>query len=140
MNTVDRSIQSIVDQTYQDWEFIICNDASTDGTWQKVLAWTEKDKRISASENERNLGLAASLNRLLELASGEYIARMDGDDVSLPDRFEKQVAFLDRNPAYAFVGSSCYLFDESGEWGMRKTIEKPQKENFLWGTDSRIRP
>lgn len=134
MNTVDRSIQSIVDQTYQDWEFIICNDASTDGTWQKVLAWTEKDKRISASENERNLGLAASLNRLLELASGEYIARMDGDDVSLPDRFEKQVAFLDRNPAYAFVGSSCYLFDESGEWGMRKTIEKPQKENFLWGT------
>jgi glycosyltransferase involved in cell wall biosynthesis len=134
IHTVDRSIASIVCQTYQDWEFLICNDASTDGSMQILLDWAEKDKRISVVENERNIGLAASLNRLLDQARGEYIARMDGDDVSLPGRFEKQVEFLDQNPAYAFVGSSCYLFDETGEWGKRNTIEKPAKENFLWGT------
>jgi glycosyltransferase EpsE len=128
-----------VDQTYQDWEFIICNDASTDGTWQKVLAWTEKDKRISASENERNLALplpqppAGTGERRVYSPHGRRRRIFAG-----PLRKTGSVSGPESRVCVRRL--SCYLFDESGEWGMRKTIEKPQKENFLWAPDSRIRP
>lgn len=132
--TVDASITSIVRQTFADWEMILWNDASTDSSAEKLTAWTQRDSRIRLFSNTHNLGLAASLNLALQKSEGIYIARMDGDDVSLPERFEKQVAFLDSHPQYAILGSACTLFDEAGDWGTRTGLTTPQKKDFLWGS------
>ena len=128
------SICSIAEQTFTDWEMIIIDDASTDGTPQILADWARRDVRIRVYSNSENRGLAASLNKALGFSRGGYIARMDGDDVSFPRRFEKQAAFLDSNEQYAIVSSSCVLFDEKGEWGFRGCIERPQKKDFLWGS------
>ncbi len=132
--TVDASIASIVNQTFTDWELILWDDASTDGTSQKLKSWALRDSRIRLFSNTQNLGLAASLNLALAEAQGEYIVRMDGDDESLPDRFKKQAAFLDSHPEYAVVGSACTLFDDEGDWGERTGSTVPQKKDFLWGS------
>ena len=86
------AVESILAQTYKNFEFIIVDDASTDKS-RKYLK-SLKDKRISLLRNNKNLGLAASLNRGLKRAGGEYIARMDADDISLPQRFEVQLNFM----------------------------------------------
>lgn len=111
---LEGAISSILNQTYQDFEFIICNDCSTDGSEAIILSFLEKDKRIVYFKNEKNSGLAASLNRCLERATGEYIARMDSDDFSLPDRFEKQVRFLDENPWCAVLGGQMAYMNGEG--------------------------
>ena len=131
---LEASIQSMVDQTFGDWEFIIWNDASTDGSYEKLMAWSEKDHRIKVFSNEQNLGLAASLNKALEKSTGEYIARMDGDDRALPDRLAVQVDFLDNHPEFSIVSGGCILFDQMGEWGKRSGKEIPEKRDFLWGS------
>lgn len=133
-STLDKSIQSIVAQTYEDWEMILWNDASSDSSLDKMLQWAEKDRRIKVYSNVKNAGLAASLNKALEQSSGTYIARMDGDDVAMPDRLQKQVGFLDNHTQYAIVSSGCILFDENGEWGKRVARQYPQKKDFLWGS------
>jgi glycosyltransferase involved in cell wall biosynthesis len=133
-NTVDASIRSIAGQTFADWELILIDDASKDGSADKLLAWQAEDKRIRVYANGRNMGLAASLNRALQKAAGAYIARMDGDDISLPDRFQKQVDFLDLHPEFALVSAGCVLFDEQGAWGRRTGKAEPQKQDFLWGS------
>jgi glycosyltransferase involved in cell wall biosynthesis len=132
--TAGESIASIAAQTFSDWELVLVNDASTDGSLDVLNDWAQRDSRIRLFSNERNLGLPASLNRALEQARGGYVARMDGDDVSLPQRFERQAAFLDAHPEFAIVGSACILFDREGEWGTRTGRETPQKKDFLWGT------
>lgn len=134
VSSVDASIRSIVDQTFTDWEMILWDDASTDGSLHKMLQWQELDNRIKVYSNTTNLGLAASLNKALKKATGVYIARMDGDDVAVSDRLIKQVMFLDANEQYAIVSTGCILFDESGEWGVRSGSERPQKSDFLWGS------
>ena len=98
------------------WEFIICDDCSTDGTGDILAEYNEKypDKFV-VLKNDINRKLSYSLNRCLEVAQGEYIARMDGDDRSRDDRFEKQVRFLDEHPEYAFVGSLAIPFDSVSE-------------------------
>jgi glycosyltransferase involved in cell wall biosynthesis len=132
--TVDASIASIAAQTHSDWELILVNDSSTDRSLEVLSNWAKRDNRIRLFSNGRNMGLTASLNRALEKARGEYIARMDGDDVSLPQRFELQAAFLDAHPEHAIVGSSAVLFDREGEWGTRAAHEMPRKKDFLWGS------
>ena len=134
VSSVDASIQSIIDQTFSDWEMILWNDASIDGSEQKLFAWQQKDVRIKVYSNNHNAGLAASLNKALEKASGQYLARMDGDDIAFPDRLQKQVGFLDIHPQYAFVSAGCVLFDGQGEWGTRFGKETPEKRDFLWGS------
>ena len=89
------AIESILNQTYTNFEFLIINDGSTDSTEEIILSYS--DQRIRYIKNEQNLKLIASLNKGLDLAKGKYIARMDADDISLPDRLEKQVNFLERN-------------------------------------------
>lgn len=111
------AIESILNQTFTDFEFIICDDASTDNTYETIKEYAGKDKRIKLLKNEKNLGLAKTLNICLESARGKYIARMDDDDFSHPQRFEKQIKFLDENPEYAIVGTSKNYFDENGIWG-----------------------
>ncbi len=89
------AIDSILNQTYTDFEFIIIDDGSIDKTASIIASY--KDKRIKYHKNKKNEGLIFSLNKGLDLAHGEYIARMDADDISLEDRFEKQIAFLEEN-------------------------------------------
>jgi protein O-GlcNAc transferase len=109
---LESSIKSILNQTIDDFEYIIVNDASTDGT-EEILKQFD-DPRIKLLPNTENLGLTKSLNKAVQLAKGKYIARMDADDISLSHRFETQLNFLDNNPDYAIVGSSYYQIDEKG--------------------------
>ena len=95
--TIERAINSILSQSFSDFEFIICNDCSTDSTAQILKDCQNKDKRIVIISNENQSGLAASLNKCIEISNGEYIARMDDDDVSHLDRFDKQVLVRHHN-------------------------------------------
>lgn len=109
---LERSIESILSQTYRDFEFLIINDASTDST--KDILENVHDPRIKVITNSVNIGLTKSLNKGIGIARGQYIARMDADDLSLPYRFEIQVGFLDKHPDYAVLGSSYLLIDQEG--------------------------
>ena len=104
------AIDSILTQTYDDFELIIIDDCSKDNTVEIVKSYT--DKRIILLQNEVNLRTASSLNKAIGLAKGKYLARMDQDDISYPNRFEKQVAFLERNPDYGICGTQIRNFGE----------------------------
>lgn len=126
-----RAIDSVLSQTFRDFEFIICDDGSEEGFFRWLQGYCRKDPRILLLRNESNQGLAVTLNRCLRHASGAYIARMDADDVSKAGRLERQAAFLGSHPEYALVGSHAQLFDESGVWGIRRMEEMPGRESFL---------
>lgn len=111
------AVDSILNQTFTDLEFIIVDDGSTDNTWQILQEYAADEPRLLLMRNESNLGLAGSLNRGLSLARGEYIARMDADDVSLPERLAAQVAFLDESPDVGVAGSSVQVIDGDGSPG-----------------------
>lgn len=104
------AIDSILAQTYTDFEFIIINDGSTDRTREIILSYD--DPRIIYLENEHNSGICITLNRGLDAARGRYIARMDADDISLPQRFAKQVAYLDAHPEVGVLGTDIEVFGE----------------------------
>lgn len=108
---VGRAMQSILDQTYRDFELLIIDDGSTDGSMEIVRSF--RDPRIRIESNPRNLGLAQTLNAGLALAKSDLIARMDADDISEPARFERQVAFLEANPQVAVVGTWATWIDEN---------------------------
>jgi len=110
--TLRGSVQSILGQSFTDFEFIIVDDGSTD-TSAAILEQI-KDPRISHFKNDRNLGLSASLNRALQLAKGDYIARHDADDISIPERLKLQVRFLDANPEIGVLGGQMEIMDETG--------------------------
>lgn len=130
---LQRCIDSILGQTYKNWEFIICDDCSTDSTAKILEDYKKKDSRIVVLRNEKNSRLAKSLNNCLEVAHGDYIARMDADDISLPNRLSTQVGFMLNNPQIDCVGTSRIMFDEDGDRGMRVEIEKPTKYTLLHG-------
>lgn len=116
--TIARSIESILSQTYQNWELIICDDASTDSTLEIALNYQKENaERITVLKNESNLGLAATLNVCLKYCRGVYIARMDADDVSLPNRLEKQIAFMKNNSKYDLCGTWLQYIDEDSNLG-----------------------
>ena len=119
---VKEAVESILNQTFADFELLIINDGSKDHTRDKVLKIT--DERIRFVENEVNIGLANTLNRGIELAKGKYIARMDGDDISVLNRLQKQFDFLESHPdidicgaGYEFFGSKNYkvMYPETNE-------------------------
>lgn len=126
-----QAIQSILDQTVQNWEIILYDDGSDKEGAQAVKEAAAKDSRIISVRNERNRGLAYALNRCVKLAKGRYIARMDADDCCFPYRFAKQMEFLDHHPEYHWVGSNAVLFDDNGVWGNATVPEKPDKNDFL---------
>ncbi len=130
-STVGPSIESICNQTFADFEFIICDDGSSDGTYDAVAAYAQRDKRIRLIRNERNMGLSRTLNKCIELAVGRYLARMDGDDISSPNRFEKQVEFLNAHPDIALCGTSFEFMDDKGSWGELFYPEYPNARSFL---------
>lgn len=97
------AINSILSQTYTDFELIICDDCSPDGAPDDVIS-SYNDPRIRYIKNDKNLGIAANTNKLINLANGEYIAQMDNDDIAMPQRLEKTCAFLDTHPDVDYVG------------------------------------
>jgi len=112
---LSEAIGSILSQTTTDFELICINDGSVDGS-DKILAnFAKRDKRIKVITNKRNLGMTASLNRALRFAKGKYIARMDADDISLPNRFEKQIKLLESNSKLVAVGGQELIIDAHGE-------------------------
>lgn len=104
------SIQSILDQTFTNFEFIIVDDCSTDSTPQ--ILETFADNRIQIIRNTKNLGISSSLNIGIKASSGRYIARSDADDISLPERLEKQYNFMNENPQIGILGTGYYVIDE----------------------------
>lgn len=110
---LQEAIDSILGQTFNNFEFIIVDDASTDTSHEIICSF--EDPRIVCLKNEKNIGLASSLNKGLKAARSMYIARMDADDVSLPDRLKKQVCFLDAHPEIGILGCACRLIDAKGQ-------------------------
>ncbi len=110
---LSEAIDSILSQTFTDFEFIIIDDGSTDTSAEIVHSY--EDERVSLIR-QKNTGLAAALNKGIELAKGEYIARMDADDVSLPERLEVQVDYLKRHPDVIALGSAADCMDENGNF------------------------
>jgi len=108
---IEEAINSILNQTVADFELIIVNDGSTDQTASKILLYT--DPRIVYVDNEKNIGLIKTLNKAIRLSKGQFIARMDSDDVAMFDRFEKQLDFLRRTPEVGVCGSNVEVF---GQW------------------------
>ena len=108
------AIESVLNQTFKDFEFIIIDDASTDGTSRLLKEYSKIDNRIILISNKKNLGLTESLDKGMRSARGEYIARMDADDICHPLRFEKQVKFLDERQDIALVGTRFNIIDENG--------------------------
>lgn len=106
------AIDSILNQTFRDFEFLIINDGSTDRTAEILQSY--HDPRIKIINNEKNIGLIESLNKGLELAKCEYIARMDADDISMPNRLSTQYAYMKSNPDLAICASSYEQIDENG--------------------------
>ena len=125
-STLQQAVESIINQTYRDWELIMCDDASTDGTYQLACRLAEKDTRIKVLQNRQNMGCNMVLNRCIEAAQGEYIAVMDSDDESLPTRLEKEVAVLDNNRQYAIVGTATIHYDTEGDFMVHRPKEIPQ--------------
>lgn len=109
---LSEAIESILNQTYTNFEFIIIDDGSTDNSLEIVQKYAKEDDRIRVIVNEKNIGLAKSLNKGIALARGEYIARMDADDVSLPERFEKQVSFFKSNSNVGLLGTNIKVFSQ----------------------------
>lgn len=125
-NTVAEAIDTILNQTYDNWELIICDDCSTDNTYSVVNSYTQKyPEKIILIKNETNSKLAYSLNHCLEYATGYYIARMDADDRSTPDRIEKEVTFLKEHPDLQMVGTAVQWFDD--ENGLNKILYFPER-------------
>ena len=133
-STLEQSVKSIEHQTYKNWELILCDDGSSDNSYKVAQRLANENSRIILLQNDRNLGLNKTLNKCLSVASGEYIARMDGDDDCLPYRFEKQLSFLENHPEYDIVSSRMILFDENGEWGQTQQPEYPTAEEVVTGS------
>ncbi len=117
------AIESILNQTYSDFEFLIMDDSTQDTAKNMILA--HSDKRIKYIKNEKKLGLAKTRSKLLKKAQGEYVAVMDSDDISLPERFQKQVKFLDENPEISILGTWFEFFPET------KIIKHPKTPKYL---------
>ncbi|MGL5269675.1 MAG: glycosyltransferase family 2 protein, partial [Selenomonadaceae bacterium] len=103
--TLRYTIQSILLQSYTDWELILLDDGSTDGSL--AIAKSIKDKRVRVVSDNENKGLAVRLNEIANLANGQYLARMDADDLMHPDRIKEQVLFLEENPEIDVVGTNA---------------------------------
>lgn len=131
-STLGEAIASVLAQSTDDWELIMCDDGSSDATRSVAEDYVRRyPEKLRLLINEKNMGLNVTLNRCLAAATGEYIARMDGDDLSLPTRLETEAAFLDANDKYAIVSTPMIFFDENGDWGRSCAISEPTPRDFI---------
>jgi len=131
---LQEALDSLYNQSFQDFEIILCEDGSLDNTFTIAAENAKAHSEITLLRNEKNLGLNATLNKCLSVAQGEYIARMDGDDISMSDRLEKEVDFLDSHPQYAIVSTPMEYFDEDGVFRVGSVRGEIQKTDFIKGT------
>ena len=124
---LEEAIDSILTQTYTNFEFIIINDGSTDSSLEKIEKYMKKDERIVLISRE-NKGLPYSLNEGIDIAKGEYIARMDADDISLPTRFEEQIEFMENDLDIGISGTWAETFGENRK---NKILKYPKYHNEL---------
>ncbi len=129
-STLVDAVMCIQNQTYTNWELIMCDDCSTDDTYKIAKKLSEQDSRIKVIQNQKNLTLAPTLNNCLKKAKGMYCARMDGDDICSYDRVEKEVAFLETHPEYAVVSCCMNMYDENGQYGKAEYPEYPLITHF----------
>ncbi|MGX6446049.1 glycosyltransferase family 2 protein [Neobacillus sp. K501] len=129
-NFLAESLTSIMNQTYKNWELILCDDGSTDGTIKIAAEFVKRDERIKLIKNNTNLGLAKTLNNCLKHCQGEYILRHDGDDIMVVNRIETQVAYMNNHDCDA-CGSGAYLFDKRGVWGTRQPVRFPHRNIMI---------
>lgn len=134
-NYLEKSINSLINQSFDSWRLILCDDGSTDKTYNVAKKYASKYKdKIILLKNRKNMGLNYTLNKCLEQAKSKYIARQDGDDYSDPNRLQEQYYFLENNKQYDFVSSGINLFDEKGIWGKIILKEEPKYEDFVKGS------
>jgi glycosyltransferase EpsE len=131
---INKSINSILNQSIRKIEFIICDDGSTDDTYDLLKMISRKDDRIILIRNKVNLGLAATLNNCISIAKGKYIARMDIDDVSAQDRLKEQYEFLENNNQFDMVGCSAFIIDADSIIGKRNPKKEPDRKDFLFNS------
>lgn len=132
---IEVAVDSIISQTYKDWELLICDDGSSNNTLDMLNEIKKKDNRIKILSYSNNNGLANALNYCIKKSKGEFIARQDAQDISYPERLEKEIDFLDKNREYDLVGCNAYLYNNKyGRWGEYRNIEYPKNKDFLWTT------
>ena len=130
---IDEAVQSILDQTFPDFELIVIDDGSSDDSAERIARFD--DPRLRFVENERNIGLIETLNKGLGLARGAFIARMDQDDIALPHRFERQIAFMQSHPGVGVCGSHVVHFGVGDERPCRYPIgHEAIRCRLLFGT------
>ncbi|MBP5842404.1 glycosyltransferase [Lactiplantibacillus plantarum] len=127
------AITSILCQSFSDFEFIICNDHSSDDTAKIIEHFRKNDNRIKVFENEFPDGFTSALNYGLEHCEGKYIARMDDDDISHPDRLAIEAEYLDQCPMISIVSSNVNFFDSSGIYGRTSKINLPTNKDIWRG-------
>lgn len=132
--TLREAMDSVLAQTFRDWEFVICDDGSTDATLAIVEEYARRDARIIVLRNHVNRGLAPTLNTCLVNSRGPLIARMDADDTCRPDRLERQVEFLTEHPETSVVSTAMSLFDQEDVWGVTSPVADPTPTNLLRGS------
>lgn len=125
------AINSIRIQTFKDFEFIIYDDGSDQEPADFLQKAIDSDPRIRIIREDENNGLAFSLNRCINEARGKYIARMDADDISAPDRLQKEFEFLEAHPEWGWTGCNAYVFSKTNIWGKMVMAETPNQYNFL---------
>ena len=126
-NHIEEAVQSILDQSFKDFEFIIINDGSNDSTLEKLRTFAEHDNRIRLID-QSNIGLTKSLVKMVELARGKYLARMDADDVSHKERFALQIQYLEDNLSVGMIGSWVHIIDEAGTTTSKKKLVSSDKK------------
>lgn len=131
---LQEALDSLYAQTYQDFKIILCDDGSKDDTYAIAERNAAEHSNIVLVRNQKNMGLNYTLNHCLEYADTEYCARMDGDDISLPTRFEKEIAFLDAHPESAVVSVPMIYFDENGDFRTGHGRGEVKAQDFINGT------
>lgn len=134
-DTLQEAIESLFAQTFSNWNLIMCDDGSCDDTYRIAAKYqSEYPDKIVLIKNPENMGLNYTLNHCLKYADAEYIARMDGDDISVPTRLEKEVEFLDTHPEYAIVSSPMIYFNKDGDFKVGKGGGEPNIQSIAKGT------
>ncbi|MGI5894069.1 MAG: glycosyltransferase [Candidatus Merdivicinus sp.] len=129
-----QAVHSIMRQSFDNWEMLLYDDGSDEAFARIIRKAAALDSRIQYIRDNQNHGLSHALNECLFHAEGQYIARMDDDDIAAKDRLQKQSDFLDAHPQFQWVGSNAELMDENGIWGYQKMPETPSKRDFLFNS------
>ena len=129
------AIKSILSQSFRDFEFLILDDASTDRSLEIIKNFEELDPRIKVFQNEKNLGVVESRNKLINLSKGKYIAWIDSDDIAINNRLETQISFLEKHQEIGLVGTDAIIIDENGKetgkWLFETDLQKLKIELFF---------